>query len=179
MEWAEPEFTDTHVRRADGPFELHVVLSMVAILAFFLIIYLRRLMPQRVSALASALHKAGAVASFRAALIPLNRGLVFALVPIAMIDSCSRRPFDFAPNMGSIFCDDSAGRVAARMLDPRLYEDRVSRPDNFYQRVAQHRETLRVVREYPLLSLGGFQFVFTTSPPGSPHTWRVGRELSR
>ena len=43
---AEPIFTDTHLRRADGPFEQQIVLSMVAILAFFFIIYLRRLMPQ-------------------------------------------------------------------------------------------------------------------------------------
>jgi O-antigen ligase len=44
--------------------------------------------------------------------------------------------------------------VAARMLDPRLYDDRVSSPDNAYQRVAQHMETLRVVGEYPLFGVG-------------------------
>ncbi len=30
-----PMFTDTHIRRADGPFEQQIVLTMVAILAFF------------------------------------------------------------------------------------------------------------------------------------------------
>jgi O-antigen ligase len=44
--------------------------------------------------------------------------------------------------------------LAARVLDPRLYDDRVSSPDNVYQRLAQHRETLRVVREYPLFGVG-------------------------
>src|ERR1700722_11635462 len=74
---ADPEFTDTHVRRADGPFELPAVLSIVAILAFFLIVYLRRIMPRRISAWRALLHETGAIASFAAALIPLNRGLVF------------------------------------------------------------------------------------------------------
>jgi hypothetical protein len=36
---SEPMFTDTHLRRADGPFEQPEVLSVVAILAFFLIAY--------------------------------------------------------------------------------------------------------------------------------------------
>jgi hypothetical protein len=87
---SEPMFTDTHLRRADGPFEQQIVLCMVAILAFFFIIYLRRLLPPKIPLRQALLHKAGAVAAFTAALIPLNRGLVFALVPIAVVDSCSR-----------------------------------------------------------------------------------------
>ena len=47
-------FTDTHVRRADGPFEQQIVLSMVAILAFFFMVYLRRLMPAKILRMASA-----------------------------------------------------------------------------------------------------------------------------
>jgi hypothetical protein len=151
---AEAEFTDTHVRRADGPFELPVILSVVAILAFFLIIYLRRLMPQRVSAWRALLHKAGAVASFTAALVPLNRGLVLALAPIAIIDACSRRRLISRRIWAVVFGTILLAAVATRMLDPRLYDDRVARPDNFYQRVAQHRETLRVIREYPLFGVG-------------------------
>ena len=96
-------FTDTHVRRADGPFEQQVVLSMVAILAFFLIIYLRRLMPQESPAGGHCSIRRELSASLGAALLPLNRGLVLALVPIAVIDSLLEAPFALAPNMGSIF----------------------------------------------------------------------------
>jgi hypothetical protein len=151
---AEPQFTDTHVRRADGPFELPVVLSVVAILAFFLIIYLRRLMPQRVSSWRTMLHRAGALASLTAALIPLNRGLVLALAPIAIIDSCSRSRLVSRRIWAALFGIILLGAVAANLLYPRLYEDRVARPDNVYQRLAQDRETLRVVREYPLFGVG-------------------------
>jgi hypothetical protein len=149
-----PEFTATHVRRADGPFELHVVLSTVAILLFFLIIYLRRLMPERVSSRQALLHMAGAIASFVAALIPLNRGLVLALAPIAVIDFCSSNRLISRRIWATILGIILLGGFAAKLLDPRLYEDRVASEANFYQRVAQHVETLRVVREYPFFGVG-------------------------
>ena len=49
--------------------------------------------------------------------------------------------------------------VAAKLVDPHLYEDRVASPDNFYQRVAQHRETLRVVQSIRSLA---WDLVYTT-----------------
>jgi hypothetical protein len=154
MNGSFPEFTATHVRRADGPFELHVVLTVVAILLFFLIIYLRRLMPERVTPRRALLHIAGTTASFVAAIIPLNRGLVFALVPIAIIDFCSTNRLISRRIWVTILGIILLGGSAAKLLDPRLYEDRVASEANFYQRVAQHVETLRVVREYPFFGVG-------------------------
>jgi hypothetical protein len=151
---AEAQFTDTHIRRADGPFEQPGVLSVVAILAFFLIVYLWRLMPQRISPWRALLHKAGAVASFTAALIPMNRGLVLALLPIALIDSCSRDRLLSRRIWAAILGTVVLAAVAANLLYPRLYDDRVARPDNVYQRLAQHRETLRVVRDHPFFGVG-------------------------
>jgi O-antigen ligase len=147
-------FTDTHIRRADGPFEQQIVLSVVAILAFFFILYLRRLMPQRLSGRHELFHRVGLLASLGAALLPLNRGLVFALIPIAFIDFFS--PNRLVPRriwIGFFACIAFAA-VAVRLIDARLYNDRVSSPDNVYQRLAQHRETLRFVRDNPLLGVG-------------------------
>jgi hypothetical protein len=151
---SEPMFTDTHLRRADGPFEQQIVLSVVAILTFFFIIYLRRLMPHRISPWRALLHRVGWLASLGAALLPMNRGLVFALVPIAIIDSCSKYRLVSRRIWAAFFAVILLATVAAKLLDPRLYDDRVSSPDNVYQRLAQHRETLRVVREYPLFGVG-------------------------
>jgi O-Antigen ligase len=153
-EGSEPMFTDTHLRRADGPFEQQVVLSIVAILAFFFIIYLRRLMPDSISTWRTILHRIGCVTSLGAALLPLNRGLVFALVPIALIDSFSKHRLISRRIWATFFGLILLAAIAAKVLDPRLYEDRVSSPDNAYQRVAQHIETLHVVREYPLFGVG-------------------------
>jgi hypothetical protein len=145
---------DAKILRVDGPFEQPGVLSVVAILAFFLIIYLWRLMPQRISPWRALLHKVGALASFTVALIPMNRGLVFALVPIALIDTCSRHRLISRRIWAAVFGTILLAALAAKLLYPRLYDDRVARPDNVYQRLAQHRETLRVVRDHPLFGVG-------------------------
>ena len=152
---SEPMFTDTHIRRADGPFEQQIVLSVVAILAFFFILYLRRLMPRSSFPLAGyCCTRWDALASLGAALLPLNRGLIFALVPIAIIESCSKHRFISRRLWATFFAMILLAAIAAKLLDPRLYDDRVSNPDNVYQRLAQHRETFRVVSEYPLFGVG-------------------------
>jgi O-Antigen ligase len=151
---SEPMFTDTHLRRADGPFEQQIVLSVVAILAFFFIIYLRRLMPERISPWRAIIHQTGCVASLGASLLPLNRGLVFALAPIAVIEAFSKHRLISRRIWATFFATILLAALAAKLLDPPLYEDRVSSPDNAYQRVAQHMETLRVVRNYPFFGVG-------------------------
>jgi hypothetical protein len=153
-EGSEPTFTETHLRRADGPFEQQIVLSVVAILAFFFIIYLRRLMPPGISAWRTTVHRLGCVTSLGAALLPLNRGLIFALVPIALIDGFSKHRLISRRIWATFFGMILLAALAAKLLDPRLYEDRVSSPDNAYQRVAQQMETLQVVSDYPLFGVG-------------------------
>jgi O-Antigen ligase len=155
---ALPLFTDTNIRRADGPFEQQEVLAMVAILLFFFVIYLRRLLPDGIPAWRALLHKTGSLAAFGAALIPLNRGLILVLVPIAIIDSCSRNRWISRRTWAAVFVLIAVAAVAAKLSAPRLYDDRVARPDNFYQRLAQHRETLRVIREYPFFGVGFGQY---------------------
>jgi O-Antigen ligase len=170
---ADPAFTDTHVRRADGPFELPVILSVVAILVFFLIVYLRRLMPRRISAWRALLHRIGAIASLAAALIPLDRGLIVALVPIAIVDSFSRNRLLSRRIWATLFGIILLGAVTALMLNPRLFDDRVARPDNVYQRLAQDRETLQVVREYPLFGVGfNLYHDFTSRDPRYLSRWK-------
>jgi hypothetical protein len=168
-----PMFTDTHIRRADGPFEQQIVLTMVAALAFFFVVYLRRLMPANITPQRELLHKVGALASFGAALLPLNRGLIFALVPIAIIDSLSK--YRLVPRRAwtAFFGVIVLAAIAARILDPRLYDDRVSGPDNVYQRVAQHQETLRVVSEYPIFGVGfGLYHDVATQNPRYMVKWK-------
>jgi hypothetical protein len=149
---------DVKILRVDGPFEQPGVLSVVAILAFFLIIYLRRIMPPVFSPWRSLLHRMGAVASFTVALIPLNRGLIFALIPIALIEACSRNRLLSRRIWVAIFAGILLAAVAAKLLYPRIYDDRVSRPDNVYQRLAQDEETLRVVRDHPFFGVGFNQY---------------------
>jgi O-antigen ligase len=151
---ANPQFTDTRVRRADGPFEQPGILSLVAILAFFLMTYLRRLMPVRVSSWRALLHKTGFFCSFIAALAPLNRGLVVVLVPVAVIDWFSPHRMISRKTWAAIFGSIVLVGAVASLLYPALYEDRTTKPDNLYQRFAQDRETIQVVREHPIFGVG-------------------------
>jgi hypothetical protein len=169
---SDPVYTDTHILRADGPFEQHVVLSLVAMLAFFFIIYLRRLMPDRISSWRAGLHKAGSVASFGAALLPLDRGLIIALVPVAIIDCCSKHRLISRRIWAVFFGMVMLAAVFAKLHDPRLYDDRVSKPNNFYQRLAQQQETLRVVSEYPIFGTGfGLYHDVAASDPRYLTSW--------
>jgi O-Antigen ligase len=167
-----PMFTDTHIRRADGPFEQQIVLSVVAILAFFFILYLRKLMPARLTHQREMLHHVGWLAALGAALLPLNRGLILMLGIIATIEwFSSHRLLPRAIWAGFFGCVLVAG-VTAMLLDPRLYNDRVSSPDNVYQRLAQHRETLHFVRENPYLGLGfGLYHEVATRNPQNMAEW--------
>jgi O-Antigen ligase len=172
-EGSEPMFTDTHLRRADGPFEQQIVMTVVAILAFFFILYLRRLMPRTLSPRRALLHRAGCLAALGAALLPLNRGLVLALVPIALIDSFSKHRLLSRRLWVTFFSMILFAAIAAGLIDPRLYDDRVSSPDNAYQRVAQHMETLRVVGEYPLFGVGfGLYHDVASQNPGYMVKWK-------
>jgi O-antigen ligase len=146
---------------------------VVAILAFFFILYLRRVMPLRLSPRHEFLHRIGWMASLGAALLPLNRGLVFALAPIATIEWFSRHRLLPRRIWVGFFACILLAAVAVKLVDPRLYNDRVSSPDNVYQRLAQHRETLRVVREYPLLGVGfGLYHEVATRNPRYMARWR-------
>ncbi len=170
---SQPLYTDTHILRVDGPFEQPVVLSVVAMLAFFFIIYLRRVMPYTISPWRALLHKAGSVASFGAALLPLNRGLIVALVPIAVIDSCSKDRLLSRRIWAVFFGMLMLAAAVAKQEHPRLYDDRVASPDNFYQRIAQQQETLRVVSQYPVLGVGfGLYHDFVASDPRYMTSWK-------
>ena len=151
---SEPMYTETHLRRADGPFEQQVILSVVGILAFFLILYMRQLLGKEISRGRLVLHRTAALAAFGAALIPLNRGLIFALIPVAVIECFARQRLISRRLWIAFFSITLLSVIATRVMDPRLYHDRVSDPSNFYQRLAQHQETFHVVREHPILGVG-------------------------
>jgi O-Antigen ligase len=169
---SQPLYTDTQILRADGPFEQPVVLSLVGMLAFFFIIYLRRLMPERLPLWRAVLHKGGSLASFGAALLPLNRGLIIALIPIAIIDFYSKHRLISRWVWTVFFGMVIFAAAFAKLHDPRLYDDRVARPNNFYQRVAQQQETLRVVTQYPVFGVGiGLYHDVAASDPRYSTRW--------
>jgi O-Antigen ligase len=145
---------DFRIIRVDGPFENSGVLCLVGTLGFFFIIYLRRLIGTSFGRRQRWLHLIGVWASMAAALMPMNRSLVVALLICAFIDYLAEEPLISRRTWNYIFGVLLFFALISKLFYPSVYEDRVSRPENVYQRVAQDLQTLEVVRDHPVLGVG-------------------------
>jgi hypothetical protein len=145
---------DFKILRVDGPFENSGVLCLVGTLGFFLIIYLRRLLGNSFGRSQRWLHLLGVWASMAAALMPMNRSLVVALLVCALVDYFAGKPLISRHIWNYILGVLLLFALVSKLFYPGIYEDRVSRPDNVYQRVAQDLQTLEVVRDHPLMGVG-------------------------
>ncbi len=146
--------SDIRFIRVDGPFENSSVLCVVGTLGFFLIIYCRRLIGGSLMGSRRLVHYAGILASLTAALLPLNRGLVIALLVCACIDYFAPDPLVSRGTWNGIFAVLFLVVLVGTVFYPGVYEDRVTSGDNLYQRVAQNMQTLEVVRDHPLMGVG-------------------------
>jgi O-Antigen ligase len=140
--------------RVDGPFENSGVLCLVGTLGFFFIMYARQLLAVGLTRNQQVLHKVGIASSLAFALMPMNRGLIVALLVCAGIDYCAKQPLVSRSLWNIFFALVIGALLFARIFYPAVYEDRVSRPDNFYQRIAQDQQTLEVARDHPLTGVG-------------------------
>jgi O-antigen ligase len=142
------------ILRVDGPFESSGILCLVGTFGFFFIVYAGRIVDKPLRGAQSVLHQVGLFAALGAAFMPMNRGLVIALLVCACIDYVAESPLVARRQWNLIFGGLLAAVLAAAFLYPSVFEDRVSRGDNLYQRVAQNQQTLKVVMDHPLLGAG-------------------------
>jgi O-Antigen ligase len=140
--------------RVDGPFENSGVLCLVGTLGFFLLIYLRRLIGPSQSRRLSVLHSISTWASLTVALMPMNRGLVIALLVCACMDYFADDSLIAHQTWNYILAGLFVLAITGKLFYPAVFEDRVTRPDNVYQRIAQDLQTLEVVRDHPLIGVG-------------------------
>jgi len=145
---------DFRIIRVDGPFENSGVLCLVGTLGFFFLIYVRRLIGASFGRSQRWLHLTAVWASLAAALMPMNRSLVVALLVCAGVDYFAKEPLISRRTWNYIYGLLLFFAVISKLFYPSLYEDRVSRPENVYQRIAQDLQTLEVVRDYPLMGVG-------------------------
>jgi len=140
--------------RVDGPFENSSVLCVVGTLGFIFIVYSRRLLGASLAGSQRWLHTVGVLASLTCALIPMNRGLVIALLVCACIDYFAAPALVSRATWNYIFAALLFFTVVGKLFYPGVYEDRVTSSANFYQRIAQNQQTLEVVEDHPLLGVG-------------------------
>jgi hypothetical protein len=146
--------SDVRLIRVDGPFENSSVLCVVGTLGFFLIIYCRRLIGDSLTGRRRLLHYAGVFASLAAALLPMNRGLVIALLVCACLDYFARDRLVSHGTWNTIFAVLLFFALIGKVFYPGVFEDRVTRGDNVYQRMAQNLQTMEVIRDHPLMGVG-------------------------
>jgi hypothetical protein len=145
---------DAKILRVDGPFENSSVLSVIGVVGFFFIIYSRRLIGSSLTSTQHLLHSIGVLASLASALMPMNRGLIIAVLVCASIDYFAKAPLISRSLWNCLFAALFFVALVAKLLYPGVFEDRVTRRDNFYQRIAQDQQTLEVVWDYPLVGVG-------------------------
>jgi O-Antigen ligase len=140
--------------RVDGPFENSSVLCVIGILGFLLIVYSRHLLGDSLTTSQRWLHVAGVLASLASALMPMNRGLVIALLVCACMDYFAPEPLVSRGTWNGILAALLLFTLVGKLFYPSVYEDRVTSQANFYQRIAQNLQTLEVIRDHPLMGVG-------------------------
>jgi O-Antigen ligase len=152
--------------RVDGPFENSSILAVIGTIGFFLIVYSRRLAGGAMTISGRLLHSGGVLASLACALMPMNRGSLAAFLICACLDYVARDSLIRRVTWNCIFVTLILAGVVSWLFYPGLFEDRVTRRDNFDQRVAQDLQTSEVVQDHPLLGVG-FN-LFTNAVAGDP-----------
>jgi hypothetical protein len=140
--------------RVDGPFENSSVLCVVGTVGFFFIVYIGRLLRGAFTASQHWLHSAGVLAALTSALMPINRGLVIALLVCGCIDYFAADPLVSRRIWNCILVVLLLFIVIGKLFYPGVYENRVTSQANFYQRIAQNLQTLQVIRDHPLIGVG-------------------------
>jgi hypothetical protein len=157
----------------DGPFENSSVLSLVGVLGFFFIIYSRRLIGGSLTNTQRLLHGMGVLSALASALMPMNRGLIIAILVSASIDYFAKVPLISRTTWNYLFIALLFVAVAAKLFYPGVFEDRVTRGENFYQRIAQDIQTSEVIRDHPLMGVGFNLYPATvTGDPRYAVEWR-------
>lgn len=140
--------------RVDGPFESSAAYALIGMIALFLILYLRRFLPKQLPLWQKAMHGMGVTGALGTGLMTMHRGMVLALLAVCVVDYCSKTSLMPRRRWLVLFVSLLIAVVTIKVLFPELYERRVTSPDNFYQRLAQHRQTAEVITDHPLFGVG-------------------------
>ena len=148
--------------RPSGPFGTNNSFALVGLISFFLLAFLWNVMRGEAQACGSLtathrlLHVMGISAALLQSLLPLFRSVLLTLLVIIFLELFWSSGFGRAWRvlaLATIFLI-AAGLAA---LAPGVFRDR-SGAENVYGRIAQHRQSLRMVADHPLFGIGMTNF---------------------
>ena len=139
--------------RPNGPFATNDAFAVIGFVAFFMLLFLRNLLGEKLSFGRRVVHYIGLTASLAMTLMPMWRSLGIALVVVLLIATMStRRPSRRLMGFALLLLCFLAVSLVG-ILAPDTYNDR-SNPDNFYARLAQQRQTWDVFSSHPVFGVG-------------------------
>jgi len=139
--------------RPNGPFYTNDAFALIGLITFFLLLFLRNLLGEKLSFWRQVLHDIGLVSSLAMAVMPMFRSDVIALMVILVIATLSERRPSKRLAGSALFVLCLLAVLLFRILVPDAYSDR-SRPENVYGRLAQQIQTWQVFSGHPILGVG-------------------------
>ncbi len=145
--------------------------ALIGMFSFCFILFIYRAAGDRIPRWQRILNGMAVFSALACALMPLIRGVIVALVVVALLDlryrSLFRRRLTAINALGLIF----AVLVALEVFLPAVYDERASLV-NVFGRVAQHQQTLVVFLSHPIIGVGFAGFSeeaarLTIDPEGS------------
>jgi len=139
--------------RPNGPFWTNDAFALIGLVTFFLLLFLRNLLGERISSRRRVIHFVGLTAALATALMPMFRSMAVSLLIILLIAALSaRRPAMRLAGIVLLLVCLSGGTLIA-VLAPDTYADR-SNPDNIYGRIAEQRQTWQLFSTHPIFGVG-------------------------
>jgi len=138
--------------RPNGPFSTTNSYALVGLVSFLFLLFLRHALADRLPRWQKVLHQLGVVSAVVAALLPLFRSVVMALVLTLVIDAFYKHGLRRVLRLATIL---SLALVALvlQLAMPQVLEDRTD-PGNLYGRIAEQQQVMAMFLDHPLNGVG-------------------------
>lgn len=154
---------DVLVLRPNGPFLGAHELSLIGLISFCLLGFLRHVLGPDLPRWQRILHGSGMTAGMLAAIMLLSRSVFIIIVIIFLIDIFRDISWQQKAVRLSALALMAIVGVATIVLVPDLFRERISDPGNIYARVAQQQQNLRIFFDHPIVGVGLENFYPTAS----------------
>lgn len=138
--------------RPNGPFSSDNSLALVGLISVFLLVFLRKVLAQKMPGWQRFLHRIGLAAALIATSLPLFRSVFLALAAAVLIDAVYERGRRRIANIGFLLLF-VFGFLLLKLSLPEVFEERTD-PEHFYGRIAENQQALALFADHPFTGVG-------------------------
>jgi O-antigen ligase len=140
--------------RVNGPFLSNTSFGLIGLIAFFLLIFLKRAETRPLPLWHRCLHVVGVGSALVVSLLPLFRSIALTLLLIFLFEIFRTRARVWRVALVSLGIVSLVAFFWLSAQLPDLYEERVSGSENIYARVAQEQQSIDVFLSHPMMGVG-------------------------